>query len=387
MGQSLLILGPRGAGKSYYLKKVLEKELAVDLFIDLLDSNLYEKYLKTPSLLNSEISAIITEKNFIVIIDEIQLLPILFNEIHRSIEKWPNIRFVLTGSSARKLKKKEVNLLAGRALLISFSTFSLLELKVDKGFNLEEILQYGLLPKAYLQKEKMIKSKYLKTYTQVYLKEEVKQEALVRNLGSFINFLELAAFENGNPVNYSKLSKKIGVSDHTLKEYFQILEDTLITTKIPAWDYSYRKQLQKSPKYYYFDNGVLNALMGELGTISRSSSYRYGRLFENLLVNEIIKIIKLDDSEYKIYHYRTTKGKEIDLILQKNPFSLPIAIEIKSSLNPMKEDIKELISFQKDFPDAKCMVLANCSKKYMIGNITVYPLLAGLDFLKNNLSF
>ncbi|ETR68866.1 MAG: AAA+ superfamily ATPase [Candidatus Magnetoglobus multicellularis str. Araruama] len=158
---------------------------------------------------------------------------------------------------------------------------------------------------------------YLKTYAHLYLKEEVLQESIVRNIEGFGRFLEFAAFINGSPVNYTKLARQVGLSNRTIKGYFQILEDTLLVHKIPAWTYSVKKQIQKSAKFYFFDNGLLNALKGELKTDLKEASFRFGHLFENMIINEIIKYNILNNYDYKIYHYRTNHNLEIDLIVQK----------------------------------------------------------------------
>ena len=234
--------------------------------------------------------------------------------------------------------------------------------------------------------EKVAIEQYLKTYTNIYLKEEIQQEALTRNIEGFHRFLELAAFSNASTVNFQKLAKKIGIADKTVKEYYQILEDTLIAHRIPAFTNSLKKQLQKSPKYYFFDNGVLNTLRGEIKTDLLESSFRYGQLFENMMINEIIKYNILFEHDYKIYHYRTNHGLEIDCILQKNIKSEPMAIEIKSSRNPDAEDVKNLHAISEDYPNAKKIVICRASEAYEEQGIMFLPFTAALKliFCHNN---
>jgi uncharacterized protein len=372
--QSVLILGPRGSGKSFYIQSIIKEFKHIE--INLLDQEEYILYLNNPDKLQNEITQKLkTDSQFTVFIDEVQRIPRLLNDVHLIIEKYQSkITFILTGSSARKIKRGGGNLLAGRALLVHFSTFSFNE--VDLKSSLNQVLQYGLLPTAFLANNDDIRIAYLKTYTAVYLKEEIQQEAIVRQIDTFSQFLEVAAFSNGEVVNFSKIAKVVSSTSKTIKEYFQILEDTLIAKRIPAWNRSIRKQLQQAPKYYFFDNGVINALTGELRSELKSSSYRYGRLFENLVICEILKLN--ENFDYKIYHYRTNHGNEIDLIIEKNAFSEPLAVEIKSATSPSIQDVKELVSFKQEFPNSKVIVLCNCPRAYTEGEVSFFPFLEGM---------
>ena len=375
--KSLLILGPRGSGKTYYINNLL-LEFNNVFKIDLLNNELYIRYLKNPELLMGEINLkIIDGEVLYIFIDEIQRIPQLLNEVHRSIEEYKEqIVFILTGSSARKLKSHGANLLAGRALLMPFYPINMFEIDYKKHNN--KLLQFGSLPTVITENDTDSIKEYLLSYTYMYLKEEILQESVVRNIDTFSRFLELAAFENGMPINCSKIGKQIGVSSATIKSHFQILEDTLLVTKIPAWTFSIRKQLQQNAKYYFFDNGVINALTGELSTELRESSYRYGRLFENFVINEIIRYNILNRYNWRLYHYRTNHGVEIDLIIQKNIKSEPVAIEIKSGKQPTAKDVKQLNLFLDDYPNAKCIVLCNTPTAYKDKNICFYPFQDGV---------
>lgn len=381
--QSVLILGPRGTGKSYYINYLLESR-SEKIVIDLLDTELYSRFLKNPGQLSKIIRyKLESHKNAVVFIDEVQKVPALLDEVHRLIETiGSKIVFILTGSSARKLRKSHANLLAGRAIYIPFFPFNMLEIDLVEKF--DKAMQYGTLPKVFLEKDLFIVENYLRTYTHIYLKEEIQQESLTRSIDLFSRFLEFAAFENGNPINYSKIAKQLGVSLKTVQGHYQILEDTLLLTKIPAWTFSIRKQMIQMPKYYFFDNGILNSLTGELKTELKESSYRFGRLFENLVVNEIIRYNELMDLDYNLYHYRTNHGSEIDLILQKNIKYPPIAIEIKSTLNPETVNLKPLKSFKDEFPEAKCYVLCRVAYPYRENGVTFLPFVDGVEKILKN---
>lgn len=376
-GKSVLVLGPRGSGKSYYFNHLLSSYQNI-LKVDLLKMDSFVKYLKQPSLLRKEIEFKIKEQSpLIIFIDEIQKVPSLLNEVHYLIEAYKKKSvFILTGSSARKLKKGDANLLAGRALYFPFYPLSFEEINFEE--HLAKILQYGTLPDAFLEQDQNILINYLKTYTHVYLKEEILQESLVRHIEGFSKFLELASFMNATPINHSKMAKQIGISPRTVMGHYRILEDTLLATRIPAFTYSKKKQLQLSAKYYFFDNGLLNSLRGELSTELKESSYRYGALFENLIVNELIKYNSIHQLGFNFYHYRTNHGVEIDLILQKNIQSIPMAIEIKSSTNPQYQDGKHLSSLLADFPKAKRYVLCRCDQPYQDKGITFLPFIQGI---------
>lgn len=344
----------------------------------------YQRYLNEPSRFYDEVKAKATEcaGSLYILVDEVQLLPQLLYEVHRLIEEFKGrCVFALTGSSARKIKRTDSDLLAGRALSFKFFPFSSSE--VDFGRHFEKILQFGSLPEVFLEPDISIVVEILRTYADKYLREEIQQESIVRNLAGFSRFLELAAFANGEPLNYSKIARSAGVSSDTVKEYYQILEDTLLGTLVPAWDRSVRKQLTKAPKFYFFDTGVINSLQGELLTELKSSSYRYGRLFETLVVNEMFRAVETRGLQCSYYHYRTNHGQEIDLIIQKNLASAPIAIEIKSSTSPKVSDVRPLISFKEEHPDATCLVLCNTPNQYSNQGMQFVPWSKGLDIICN----
>jgi predicted AAA+ superfamily ATPase len=221
-------------------------------------------------------------------IDEIQRIPALLNEVQRCIEAFkPNIVFILTGSSARKLKKEDANLLAGRAIKQDFLALSSDE--IDFSTDLDAIMLWGTLPEVIQSTDAEFTKHYLNSYVGTYLEEEIKKESEIRNLPGFRRFLDVAASENGRNINYTKIAKSAGISPNTVKDYYTILTDTLLAYELPAWFYSKRKQLQHSSRYYFFDNGIVTALTGHLSTELKPSTYLYGTLFESMVVTELIR--------------------------------------------------------------------------------------------------
>ena len=363
--QSVFILGPRGVGKTYHLKRLLTR-FPISLHIDLLSRQLFRRYLLQPSLFYDEIKLALSKNDkgvLYVMMDEIQLIPELLNEVHRCIEDFKNkVVFILTGSSARKLKRENSNLLAGRAIRYDFFPLTLQEIDPDIYF--ERVMKWGSLPEVIVRSKEEIVTEYLRTYVDTYLTEEIQRESEIRNLAGFSRFLELAAVENGNPVNYSKIGRIAGITGDTVKEYFQILVDTLIALEIPAWSHSARRRLQKASKFFFFDNGVMNALTGELRSELRPSTYRYGKLFENLVIHELYRENRILGLNIQFYHYRTSDGKEIDLILRSGPFSDPIAVEIKSGEAPKIKERSAIRLFQEEYPNSKRFVLCQTPRAY-----------------------
>ena len=380
--KSLLILGPRGSGKSTYINRLLNDFSNGNIIsVNLLETDTFRKYLTMPSHIRQEVDYNLkSSEDLTVFIDEIQKVPELLDEVHLLIERYKGrVVFILPRSSARKLKSKGTNLLAGRALKINFFPLFLEELEPD--FNLERVLKYGLLPEAYTETDDELTIDFLKSYTGTYLREEIIQESFQRNIQAFSFFLEICASANAAPVNYKKIATQIGISDNTVRNHFQILEDTLMIHRIPAWTFSVRKQLQKASKFYFFDNGLLNALTGELRSEIKTSSYRYGKLFENFIINEIIKHNEIYAYDYRLFHYRTNHGGEIDLIVQKNIHSDPVAVEIKSSEMPSLSDVKELISFGEEYKNSKRFVLCRALHPYEENGILFLPYREGIKMI------
>jgi uncharacterized protein len=361
------------------------REYRPNISIDLLDKLEYNRILRNSELLGHEIESSLKEAGeqpLLVFIDEVQRVPSLLNDVHRFIERFKGkVFFILTGSSARKLKDDEANLLAGRALRIYFFPLGIDEFDVTR--ELDNALQFGCLPGIFHENNLEIKSLFLKTYVGTYLQEEIQRESRIRNMEGFARFLEFAAVENGTIVNYENIAKFAGIADTTVKAYYQLLIDTLVAYEIPAWHNSLRKQIQKGSRYYLFDNGVVNALTGELLTELKPSTYRFGRLFESFIIQQIRQALEKSSSPLKCFHYREYSGLEVDLILQKNPHSPPLAVEINSGSAPGVKDVKNLLSFKKQFPECTPVVICQTPREYEMEGLRFLGIEGGLNFIKS----
>ncbi len=320
---SFFMFGPRQTGKTTFLKAQLKN---TEYFhVNLLLSDVYQRYIKQPSLFRDDILYQIKNKKInTVFVDEVQKVPELLDEVHYLIEEY-KINFILTGSSARKLKRSSANMLGGRAVVRYL--YPLLQSELGEDFELEKILQLGSLAGIY-SNEKKVAIEKLSSYVETYLKEEVVAEALVRNAGQFHRFLEVAAQHSTELINFENIARESAIKAMTVKNFFQILEDTLIGYTLPAWDQSVRKQLAQHPKFYFFDNGALNAITQQTMSEKLMPDLR-GKLFEQWLMNEVRAYINYLRLPVKMYFWQTKAGNEVDLILVKNnvPF---IAIEIKA---------------------------------------------------------
>jgi len=375
---SFLLFGPRGVGKSSLLKQRFNSGNC--LWIDLLSPSQEERYLRDPEVLSSEVKAMSSTDRYVVI-DEIQKIPKLLDVVHQLIEATDKI-FILTGSSARKLKKNAANLLAGRAFVFHLATFTFEEL--GKLFNLQSALAWGMLPKIYQYSSEHQKKAYLKAYSRTYLKEEVWAEQFIRQLDPFRYFLEVAAQCNGKTLNFSKIAADVGVSYKTVENYYSILEDTLLGFFLPAYSGSFRKQISKAPKFYLFDTGVARALSRMLSVPVRERTNYYGELFEQFIVSEIKKYIEYYKDEYRLSYLRTKTSLEIDLIVQR-PGMKTLLIEIKSSNNVSKEQLTKLSSLKNEIQNHEAICISCDKNKKVYGDITVWPWQeAILHFFKSN---
>ena len=378
--KSAFLFGPRGVGKTVlaqdYLSRVQHAES-----IDLLSLDVYRRYVGEPGLFRLEIEQrlrdIPTKELLTVLLDEVQKLPGLLDEVHYLIERYKGqVQFLLTGSSARKLKRSGANLLAGRAWTLKLHPLNSQEFVPD----LRKALTIGTLPGIYQESQSSAK-RSLNAYVETYLREEVMQESLVRKIDHFVRLLDVAGQVNGEPVNFTAIARDTGISVKTAQEYFEVLTDTLIAFRIDGWSYSVRKQLRQSPKHYFFDCGVLNAVRGELQTELKPSSYRYGKLFETFIVNELIRANDYNESGYRFYYWRTNAGMEVDLVLTRGPNDVPRAVEIKSQASPQESDLKGLIAFASENNKANLFCLCQTPRKYTLGQIQVLPWQKGIEVL------
>lgn len=344
--KSILLLGPRQTGKT----TLVDQHLDVDLAYTFLDSKTRHRFENSPDLLISEIKGFIRtqklKKTPIILIDEVQKVPEIMDTIQLAIDKKLAI-FILTGSSARKLRHngKKINLLPGRVIEAHLSALSLLEVDSEVMPDLEDFLLYGSLPEIFLQKDKEFKEQLLISYVNIYLEEEIRAEAVVRNLANFSRFLTYAAVDAGKQLNISNLSKEIGVSRYTIEDYYQILEDCLVADRIePIIDITTRRRLTKSPKYLFFDLGIRRILAGE--GLRLPQKY-FSELFEQFIGIEILKLIRIFAPQAKCRYWRDHTGPEVDFVIEYNRQYLPI--EVKWTITPKREDAKHLRTFMKEY--------------------------------------
>lgn len=331
---SLFLFGARGCGKSTLLKELFPKSKT--LWIDLLTAEDEDRFRRDPDQLSYLIE---NQKPQRVVLDEIQKIPKLLDIVHRQIELRPDLQFVLTGSSARKLKRGAANLLAGRA--IEYFLFPLTTLELGPRFQLSEVLRFGSLPKLLHLKLAEEKSDYLRTYARTYLKEEILQEQIIRNIDPFQDFLEMAAQMNGKILSYSKISRDLGVDDKTVKNYFSILVDTYVGFFLPSFHRSIRKRQREAPKFYFFDLGVKRALERNLSIDLNSSSYAFGDAFETWVIQECFRLNEYFKRDFRLSYLRTQSDVEIDLILER-PGQSDLLVEIKSSEFIRDDDVKSI---------------------------------------------
>lgn len=375
------MLGPRGTGKTSLLNQEFDSQPNV-FRIDLLRGGAYQRYLADPELFRKEaVNKLPSSGRLTVIVDEIQRIPELLNEVHSLIEEFKDkIRFVLTGSSARKLKRGGANLLAGRAIVRHLYPLSSFELTLD----LTTALQIGILPSVYLNED--VAQETLDSYVSTYLREEISEELRLRRAETFARFLEVAGQLNGEPVNFSKIARQLRVSSKPVQEYFLILTDTLICERLDGWAHSVKKQLLQAPKFYFFDTGVLNSINGELRSELKPSSFRFGRLFETFLIQEIIRLNSYCNLGLRFNYWRDKEGREVDLILSRSTAKPLAAIEIKSTEKLSEDDLAGLKEFQKEYPKVPLYILSRTSNAYEVEGAQVFPWREGLLFLKERFS-
>lgn len=362
---SFFLFGPRQTGKSYLIDALFTRKVWK---VDLLLGDSYLSYLKSPELFRLEAEAKINGGMVdTIIVDEVQRLPALLSEIHYLMAQHPAIRFVLTGSSARKLRRGGSDMLAGRAAACYL--FPLTWDELNDRFILDDALRYGTLP-ALTGREENEKQRILSAYVETYLREEIKAEGIARNLSGFSRFLDVAAAQCGELVNCSAIGRECRLSQKTVESYYEILEDTLIGFRLEPWHKSVRKRLSAHPKFYLFDTGVTNAINRRL-TAGLDPSVR-GRLFEQFIICEIYRAVRYAGSEMRMYHWRTGNGAETDCILEKHG-SIVAAIEIKSIPRVSGADCSGLRSFREDHPATPLFVACTAQNGYDLNGISVLP--------------
>jgi len=363
--ESIFFWGARQTGKSTLLKTLFPNAL----WFDLLLSDEYERLSKKPELLRE---IILANRNVsLVIIDEIQRLPDLLNEVHWLISNH-KVRFILSGSSPRKILRGGFNLLGGRAL--RYELYPLISVEIPD-FDLIRALNHGLLPRHY---DSANPRKLLSSYIGSYLQDEIVAEARIRNVHTFSRFLEVAALTNGEMINYTNIASDCGISAKTIKEYFQILEDTLIGRYLPSFQKRPKRRVITAPKFYMFDIGITNYLLNR--TKIEKGTELFGKAFEHFIYQEIYAHSRYSDVNYPMYYWRTASQIEIDFVLGDHE----VAIEVKATDQATVRHLKGLKAFAEEYDVKKLILVSNDPLPRLVDDIEILPWKVFLERLWND---
>ena len=357
---SLFLFGARQTGKSTYLRSTFPQAV----YIDLLNTTVCARYRRRPGLLYEQMGN--KASGTLVIIDEIAEVPELLNEVHRLISE-RGLVFIICGSSARKLKRKSYNTLGGRAYPCYL--YPLVSAEIPD-FDIDRAVTNGMLPTHYQAHKADL---LLSGYVDIYLKEEIKAEALVRNLSSFQRFMEVAALSNGEMVNYNNIATDSGISASSAKEYFSILEDSLVGYMIPAYRHVMKRRLVQAPKFYFFDIGIVNHLLHRKDLVR--GTVEYGHAFEHVVIQELKAYIGYSRNENALSYWRTYTGVEVDAVIG----DAKLAIEIKSTEEVQTKHLKGLKAFREEHPDCRSIVVSLDPISRAIGE---FEALYFYDFMK-----
>ena len=356
--ESFFLFGPRGTGKSTWLHLNFKDAL----WIDLLNPDSFRIYNARPERLKELILGNPSKKT--VIIDEVQKSPVLLDVVHSLIEQKLKIQFILTGSSSRKLKRTGVNLLAGRAVRRSFYPFIAAELK--NKFDFSDALRYGMLPLVFESKDK---ENVLKTYVSLYISEEVMAEGLVRNIGNFSRFLEAISFSHASLLNITNVGSECQVERKVVENYVSILEDLMLSYRIPVFTKRAKRAVASHPKFYFFDIGVFRALR-PTGPLDKPEEIE-GAALEGLVAQHLLAWNSNGGDKNSLYYWRTRAGSEVDFVLYgKDDF---LAIEVKNSAKINDTDLRSLRSFKEDYPECKAFFLYRGKERFLKYGINCIP--------------
>jgi len=362
---SYFLFGPRGTGKSLWTQARYPNALRVDL----LDPNTFRTYSAQPERLRELVEGNPTIRH--IVIDEVQKVPELLSVVHSLIESKLKRQFILTGSSARKLKRSGVDLMAGRAVLRTLHPYMAAEL--GRRFDLARALQIGMVPLVF---EAAAPADVLASYAALYLREEVQMEGLVRNIGAFSRFLEALSFSHGAMLNVSNVARDCQVERKTVEGYIEILEDLLLSYRVPVFTRRAKRELTAHPKMYFFDTGVFRSLRPH-GPLDRPEEID-GAALEGLVAQHLRAWIAYRGNKEQLFYWRTRSGVEVDFIVY-GPSNIA-AIEVKNSRRADSRDLRGLRSFQDDYPQSHCLFLYGGRERRKIGGILCVP---SVEFLKN----
>jgi len=362
--ESVFLFGARQTGKSTLIKKMFPEAR----YYDLLKSDVFERLFRSPWLFREELDLCLPDE--LVIVDEVQKIPQLLDEVHWLIHN-RRLRFLLCGSSARKLKRCGANLLGGRA--IREMLYPLVSAEIPD-FDFIRAINHGLLPQHYLSANPR---KKLQAYVGNYLQEEILEEALLRNLRIFSRFLDIAALTNGEMVNYANIASDCGISSPTVKEYFSILEETMFGYFVPAFSKVVKRRIIQAPKFYLFDVGIANYLTKRKALLP--GSLDFGKAFEHLIIHELSAYLSYSFSEERLSYWRTANGYEVDAVLG----DALVAIEIKSCDEVQSRHLKGLKAFSEEHPNARLIAVSLDPNPRRMNNVEIYPVIEFLRKLWN----
>ena len=367
--RSFFLFGPRGTGKTTWL----QAELPRATWFDLLRSTEYLQFLRNPEVFRQRVAAL--PRGQWIVVDEIQRLPALLDEIHSLMNEQPKKhRFAITGSSARKLRRSGVNLLAGRTINRRF--FPLTGAEMEFEFSLDELLRFGCLPAIRSERTSHAQMDTLDAYVTNYVREEIQQEAAVKNLDSFSRFLEVAAIMNGQVTNVAGIARDAAVSRPTVQGYFEVLIDTLIGVWLPAWQPRAKVKEARHPRFYFFDPGIVRAVAGR--TREPLGQEERGALLETLVLHELRARINVANCGGELSYWRTPSGTEVDFVWSRG--ARAVAIEVKAGKTWRAEYSRGLKSLAETKRIAKCFGVYAGADRLKDGPVHVLPV---IDFMRD----
>jgi predicted AAA+ superfamily ATPase len=371
------LLGPRQVGKSSLIDA--QFSAASTLKINLLSASDLVKYSSDFSVLTKEVLKLSSSTSHIFI-DEIQKAPELLNEVQLLLDRDVPQKFILTGSSARKLRRANSNMLGGRAWSLSLFPLTLAEL--GSHLELETLLAFGSLPPIVNERRDEDRAQSLRGYLDTYLEQEIKAEAVTRNLSGFIRFLAVAAQANGEQINFTAIARDTQLGRDSVREYFTVLEDTLIGQFLLPFHHSERKRHKTSPKFYFFDTGVLRGIQRKLTAPLQSGTFEFGNCFETFFINEVIRINSYLRKDWKLSFLRTENDVEVDLIIE-TPRGEVIGIEIKSKVIPHKTDFYSgFLALRAVHKNAKFICAHTGERPLLVEGVDALPYTEVLNLLR-----
>jgi len=369
--RSFFLFGARATGKTTLIERLFKPEEA--LVLDLLNPRLLEDLQAYPERLEPMVIPALDAKKAVVL-DEVQRVPALLDIVHMLIQKRGAI-FALTGSSARKLRRGSANMLAGRASV--YNLFPLLFSEIGSDFSLQQALEWGTLPELVTLSNEKEKLRFLQAYTDTYVQEEIVAEQIIRKLPPFRRFLHSAAQMNGKIINASRLASDIQTDPSNVRNYFEVLEDTLLGFRLEAFHTSIRKRQRQSPKFFWFDTGVARSLQRGLGVELRQSTSEYGAVFEAFMVTQVRAALEYQVKQYQLSYLLTKDGAEVDLIVERAG-EAPLCIEFKSGTTVREEQLTTLAKLSGDIAGSRAACLYNGTQRLRFGVVDVLPWQQGL---------